>query len=152
MNVSKILKKKGNTCQSTTPDTLLVDAVRVMMQGRIGSLVVMEGGKLVSIITERDVMHAVDKYGTDLGQVRVKDLMAKQLVTCSTKDSVDKIMDSMLHNSTKRRIRHLPVVENGELLGLISIGDVVEVLLTETRFENQLLKNYIKNWPDTETA
>ena len=145
MNVSKILKKKGNTCQSTTPDTLLVDAVRVMMQGRIGSLVVMEGGKLVSIITERDVMHAVDKYGTDLGQVRVKDLMAKQLVTCSTKDSVDKIMDSMLHNSTKRRIRHLPVVENGELLGLISIGDVVEVLLTETRFENQLLKNYIKN-------
>jgi len=152
MNVSKILKKKGNTCQSTTPDTLLVDAVRVMMQGRIGSLVVMEDGKLVSIITERDVMHAVDKYGTDLGQVRVKDLMAKQLVTCSTKDSVDKIMDSMLHNSTKRRIRHLPVVENGELLGLISIGDVVEVLLTETRFENQLLKNYIKNWPDTETA
>jgi len=152
MNVSKILKKKGNTCQSTTPDTLLVDAVRVMMQGRIGSLVVMEDGKLVSIITERDVMHAVDKYGPDLGQVRVKDLMAKQLVTCSTKDSVDKIMDSMLHNSTKRRIRHLPVVENGELLGLISIGDVVEVLLTETRFENQLLKNYIKNWPDTETA
>lgn len=152
MNVSKILKKKGNTCQSTTPDSLLVDAVRVMMQSRIGSLVVMENGKLVSIVTERDVMHAVDKYGPDLGQIRVKDLMAPQLITCTTKDSVDKIMDTMMHNSTKRRIRHLPVVENGALVGLVSIGDVVDVLLTETRFENQLLKNYIKNWPDTEKA
>lgn len=152
MNVSKILKKKGNTCQSTTPDTLLVDAIRVMMQNRIGSLVVMEGGKLISIITERDVLHAVDTYGADIGQVRVKDLMSPQLVTCTTRDSVDKIMDMMIHNVTKRRIRHLPVVENGELLGLVSIGDVVDVLLTETRFENQLLKNYIKNWPDTEKA
>lgn len=149
MKVKGLLKKKGDRLLSAAPDTPLRAAVRTMMENRVGSLVVMEGDKLVSIITERDVLAAVDRHCERMSELKVSDMMAKQLVTCTSEDGVDAIMDLMIRNPTKRRIRHLPVVDDGVLQGVISIGDIVDALLTEAKFENELLKNYIKNWPES---
>lgn len=148
MKVGSLLKRKGTEYHAIAPDEPIGEAVRRMMEKRIGSLLVMEDGKLVSIITERDVMAAVDRYDGQITELRVRDMMASQLITCSTRDNVDEIMELMFNNPAKRRIRHLPVVDDGELRGIVSISDVVAAMLTETRFENQLLKNYVRNWPE----
>lgn len=153
MKIRHILDKKGRQFQSIAPDKLLSDAVSIMMKHRIGSLVVMEGSRLVSIITERDVMYAVAQHpGAALAQVKVRDLMPRALITCTDEDSVDHAMDLMTGNPKKQRIRHLPVVDGDRLVGIISIGDIVHALLTETQFENKLLKNYIKHWPEEGAA
>lgn len=152
MKVSHILEKKGRQCHSITPDQPVAEAVRLMIHHRIGSVVVMDGGQLVGIVTERDVVWAAGQYSVSLINMTVRDIMAKTLVICSGQDSLDHAMDLMTRNPTKRRIRHLPVVDDGKLTGLISIGDIVHALLTQTEFENKLLKNYIKHWPDEESA
>lgn len=121
------------------------------MKHRVGSLLVRDNGKLVSIVTERDIVWAAGKMGTSLKDVKVRDIMATTLVTCDIDDSLDHAMDLMTRNPTRQRIRHLPVLDNNELAGVISIGDIVHALLTETKFENNLLKNYIKNWPDADS-
>jgi len=148
MKISGILKDKGTIFFSIEPDQLLCDAVALMMQHKIGALIVLENGKLKSIVTERDVMGAVNNHKEKITSIKVIDVMAPKLVTCSSEDDIAQAMDMMTNNITKRRIRHLPVVDNGELAGVISIGDIVSALLTETKFENRLLKNYIQNWPD----
>lgn len=148
MKISNMLKEKGSSFFSVKPDQLLSDAVALMMRHKIGSLIVLEHGKLKSIVTERDVMGAVDKYKDVFASLKVSDVMAAKLVTCSSDDDIAQAMELMTSNFTNKRIRHLPVVDNGELSGVISIGDIVEALLTETKFENRLLKNYIQNWPD----
>ncbi len=150
MKVSQILQKKGNLCHSIEPGKTLVEAVASMMQYRIGSLLVMEAGKLISIVTERDVLWAVNEYGAKVIEIKVRDLMAEHLVTCHGECSLADAMDMMTKNPTGRRIRHLPVLEGEKLLGLISIGDIVNTLLQEAEFENKLLRNYIRNWPEVE--
>ena len=123
-----------------------------MIHNRIGSLVVMENGQIVGIVTERDVVWAAGQHSVNLINMTVHDIMAKTLVTCTGEDSLEHAMDLMTRNPTQQRIRHLPVIDDGELVGLISIGDIVHALLTKTEFENKLLKNYIKHWPDEERA
>jgi CBS domain-containing protein len=149
MNISYILKKKdGGSYYSIGPEQPLTDAIHSMMQHRIGSLVVMEGEKLVGIITERDVMRTADDHLERFADVQVKDAMTTDPIVCTAEASVDEAMDTMLHNATGTRIRHLPIMADGKMVGVISIADIIDALLTETRFENQLLKNYIKNWPE----
>ena len=148
MRVEHILTKKGGHYVSIEPDRSLTEAIGLMMEHRFGSLLVMEGGRLESIVTERDVMRAVHQYGDGLKDIKVRDVMAPRLITCHHDCTVDKAMDLMLHNETGNRVRHLPVMDGTELKGLISIADIIEALLTETLFENKLLKNYIKNWPE----
>lgn len=150
MKLGHVLKQKNSPVLSIAPDGMLTEAVARMMVNRVGSLVVMQDGKLLSIVTERDVMWAVNSHNANIGQVRVRDVMAKQLITCDVDDSLDHAMDLMINNELGHRIRHLPVLEGGEFKGLISIGDIVQALLTQTKFENNLLKNYIKNWPDSD--
>ncbi len=150
MKVRHILDRKGGAYHSIDPDKSITEAVDAMIKHRIGSLVVMDNGRLLSIVTERDVVWAAGKMGARLSDVRVRDIMAKTLVTCTADDSVDHAMDLMTRNPTKLRIRHLPVMSENMLVGIISIGDIVHALLTETQFENNLLKNYIKNWPAEE--
>lgn len=150
MNVGHLLRD-GEGFHSVGPRQRLLDAVRLMMQHRIGALVVLEADELVGIITERDVLGAVDSHAADLnaaGALRVADLMSTELVVCGSDTSVDRAMELMIHNRTGRRVRHLPVVDAGALQGVVSIGDLVQALLTETEFENKLLRNYIKNWPE----
>lgn len=152
MKISHILNRKGPHFFSIEADQPLSEAVRLMIHHRIGSLVVMDGGRLVSIVTERDVVWAAGSHGSNLTQMKVRDIMAKKLVTCVADDELDHAMDIMTQNPTKQRIRHLPVLEGGKLIGVISIGDIVHALLTEREFENKLLKTYIRNWPDEEPA
>ncbi len=147
MKVKNILEQKGTTFHSVDPSQPITDAVDAMIKHKIGSLLVMEKGRLLSIVTERDVVWAAGKMGPRLAEVKVRDIMAKMLITCSIGDSVDHAMDLMTSNPTNQRIRHLPVMDGEKLAGIISIGDIVHALLTETKFENNLLKNYIKNWP-----
>lgn len=151
MKVSHILKDKGKSFHSIEPDQLLCDAVALMMQHKIGSLIVMKNGQLESIVTERDVMGAVDAHKDNITSIMVSEVMAPKLVTCCSDDSINQAMDMMTNNMTNKRIRHLPVVDDGKLEGVISIGDIVHALLTETKFENRLLKNYIQNWPEEES-
>ncbi|TPW16708.1 MAG: Inosine-5'-monophosphate dehydrogenase [Halothiobacillaceae bacterium] len=148
MKVGYVLEQKGVQSYSTTADQPLTRAAAVMTEQRIGSLVVTAEGRIESIVTERDVLFAVGRYQGEISALTVRDVMAPTLVTCSSDDTLDRVMDLMINNRTGHRIRHLPVVDNGELRGVISISDVVEALLTQVEFENKLLKNYIKNWPD----
>jgi CBS domain-containing protein len=150
MKVRNILDQKGTNYLSVEPGQPITDAVDAMIQHRIGSLLVMEGERLLSIVTERDIVWAAGKMGPRLTEVKIRDIMAKMLITVSIDDSVDHAMDLMTSNPTRQRIRHLPVMDGDKLAGIISIGDIVHALLTETKFENNLLKNYIKNWPAEE--
>lgn len=151
MRVASVLKRKGAEIHTIDPKAPVTEAVRRMVEKRIGSLMVVDGGRPVSIITERDVLRALDADGALAGRT-VADLMATRFVVCSSADTVDKAMSLMTHNITGRRIRHLPVIDDGYLVGVLSIGDVVEALLTEATFENRLLKNYIQHWPEDDTA
>lgn len=126
----------------------MAEAVETMMKNNIGALVVMADNRMTGIITERDVMRIIHQHGSDFAMVTVGDEMTSNLVLCQVEDSLDHVMELLFHNDTGHRIRHLPVMDNGHLAGIISIADIVNALLTETRFENRLLKNYIKNWPE----
>ncbi len=151
MKVGHILNKKGDDNVSISKDESLIKAAAIMSERHIGSLIILDSGKPLSIVTERDIMLAVTRFGADFSTAKVSEVMAADLVTCSTESTLDQAMDMMIHNSTGHRIRHLPIVsESGEFAGVISIGDVVEALLTKTAFENKLLKSYIQNWPDEE--
>lgn len=147
MKVSHILEKRGAESYCVDVEQNLAEAVVLMASKRIGSVVVMNAGVLVSIVTERDVLMAVARQ-SDLAKVAIKDVMAPKLIVCAVDASIDEAMDLMINNETGRRIRHLPVMDADKFVGVISIGDVVEVLLTKTEFENKLLKSYIQNWPD----
>lgn len=151
MRVASILKRKAAEIHTIGPQAPITEAVRRMVEHRIGCLVVVDDDAPVSIITERDVLRALDATGTLAGR-RVGDLMAATLVICTSADTVDKAMSLMSHNVTGRRIRHLPVIDERRLVGVLSIGDVIDALLTEATFENRLLKNYIKHWPEEDVA
>lgn len=148
MNIEHILKEKGQTFEAVRPDQPLSEAVSVMMAHRIGSVVVCEDDHLRGIVSERDILRMVDERPDGLAGLKVADVMSTDLVTCDPGDGVDDAMSRMMDNATGRRVRHLPVLDGDRLMGIISIGDVVQALLTEVTFENRLLKNYIKNWPD----
>lgn len=148
MKVGHILKRKSDGNYAISADSSVLAAAKKMSEHRIGSLVILDGQVLKSIITERDIMLAVSRVDTDLVSLKVSDIMAEKLVVCDADANLDEAMSLMIKNELGKRIRHLPIMEKDEFLGIISIGDVVEALLTKTEFENKLLKNYIKNWPD----
>lgn len=151
MNVVHILNSKNAGNYIIEADSLLSEAITTMAENRIGSLIILQDGKPHGIVTERDVMYAVAEYGNKLFALKVSDVMSTHLVTCDAESTLDHAMEMMINNETQHRIRHLPVVHNeGEFSGIISMSDVVEALLTKTEFENKLLMNYIKNWPDAE--
>jgi len=151
MNIRHLLDKKGNNrLYRIGPDDRLDDAVSLMARHRIGSLAVIQGQRMLSIVTERDVLRALDHHGPGACRLTVREVMAPRLVTCDADTLLDEAMELMFHNVTGERIRHLPVMERGEPRWIISIGDIVQALLTETRFENKLLKHYIRHWPEEE--
>ncbi|MFA5529143.1 MAG: CBS domain-containing protein [Thiohalomonadaceae bacterium] len=148
MKVRHLFNNKGFDLYFVAPEQPLTDAVAVMMRHRVGSLAVLENEDLVSIVTERDVMQAVHSRLDDLTAITVREVMAPRLIWCNADDSIDDAMELMFHNELGKRVRHLPVMDGDRLMGIISIGDIVQALLTEVRFENRLLRNYIKNWPE----
>jgi len=145
MLVRDVLAVKAGEIFSIAPDVLVTEAIGMMVGRNIGSLVVLdEAGKVAGILTERDVMRAAHKHACDLTRLRVKDLMTSRLIQAGPEDTVDHARGIM----TENRIRHLPVMLGDELLGLVTFHDVAKAVLEQTNFENQLLKKYIKDWPE----
>jgi CBS domain-containing protein len=144
MMLHEILRNKGTNVHTIEATATLAEVARVLARHNIGSLVVSEpagpqGERLLGIITERDVLRAAARQPASLERLKVEEVMVRDLVTVSPHDSVEDTMGLM----TERRIRHLPVVENGHLVGIISIGDVVKAQHDSLTMENYYLKNYI---------
>jgi len=141
MLVSDILSDKGKLVHTCAPDDSLADVVDLLVGHNIGSLVVMEEGEMVGIITERDILRASAATRGPLEFLTVRERMTRCPVVASVQHDVSDVMCVM----TERRIRHLPVVEGGRLIGIISIGDTVKAQHDELCRENHYLKSYIQS-------
>ena len=140
MNVESILRSKGKMVTVVRPQATLREAVSLLRRHAIGALVVSADGKSVDgILSERDIVHALDDHGTALLDDRVEALMTRRVVTCSPADSLEDLMAQM----TERRVRHIPVLREGSLAGIVSIGDVVKHRLDEIEFEAKELRSFI---------
>ena len=146
MTLEEILKAKGSKVYTIGPDALLEQVVARLVDHNVGSLVVCErdvehGERIVGMITERDILHACSSRGqVELAATRVAEVMSTNLTTAAPGDAVEKVMGLM----TSRRIRHLPVLSQGRLVGLISIGDVVKSQHDRLALENKFMKDYIQ--------
>ena len=140
MNVETILRTKGRAVATIRPDATVGAAVDELISRNIGALVISADGKSVDgIISERDVVHALAARGAGLLSMKVAEIMTRAVVTCDPADSVEQLMAEM----TNRRIRHFPVVQDGRLCGIVSIGDVVKNRLDEVEFEARSLRSFI---------
>lgn len=146
MKVRTITKNKGKPVIGLTPTDSLDRAVTLMMDNRIGSLVVTDNKKLVGILSERDLLSILHNKHAIWAPITVKDAMTPNPFTCEPDNTLEEVISIMVEHN----VRHLPVVYKGKLEGMLSITDIVEELLKKAKFENKLLKNYIQNWPDTE--
>ena len=144
MQVSEILKVKGNALFTIAPEGRLSEAVSVMAEHNMGSLVVMEKGRMVGILTFKEILVAIDKGRGALGDARVGDIMERDPVTASPSMDVNDLRRAMIDSGA----RYLPVMERDTLIGVISVRDVAKAVLEEQDFENRMLKGYIKNWPE----
>jgi CBS domain-containing protein len=139
MTLQDILRVKGSAVHSISPEATLDDVVQTLVARNCGSLVVCDEGMLAGIITERDILKACAAHPGEFKQLRVRDVMTVDPVTATPQDSVEDTMGLM----TNRRIRHLPIIEDGRLAGMISIGDVVKAQHDSLSLENHYLKTYI---------
>lgn len=146
MKVRLITKNKGKPVIGLTPTDSLDKAVQLMMEHRIGSLVVTDNGSLVGILSERDLLNVLHQKHAMWEPKTAADAMTPNPYTCDPDNTLEEVMNIMVEHN----IRHLPVVYKGHLEGMLSITDIVEELLKKAKFENKLLKNYIQNWPDAE--
>ncbi|MCC7485807.1 MAG: CBS domain-containing protein [Burkholderiales bacterium] len=148
MIIRDILKLKGGSVVSIEPGGSVADAVSAMVRRDIGSLVVLDGGRLAGMLTFREVLTALDARGDELAGLRVADIMRPDPVCGAPDDSIESLRE-LMH---REHIRYLPVKEGGRLVGVISFHDVANAVIRETSFHNRLLKTYIKNWPEGESA
>ncbi len=140
MKVESILKTKGRDVITVPPEASVAEATRLLKEKRIGAVVVSGDGTTVQgILSERDIVHALVEHGGGALEMRVSDLMTRDVVTCSPEDSIGNLMAQM----TERRFRHLPVVEGGSLCGMVSIGDVVKNRLDEVETEASAMREFI---------
>ena len=147
MQVSEVLKVKGNILYTVPPNTGLLDAINLMAEKDIGSLVVMDNGALVGLLTFREVMRAVHANQGSVGQGTVGEYMVRDVLTMSPDTDVNEIRRLML----ERHARYVPVMEGRVLLGVMSFYDVAKSVLEAQNFENTLLKAYIRDWPADKT-
>ena len=141
MKVRDILRAKGDQVFSVSPYQTMQDVVRILMAHRIGALLVVEeGGRTVGIVTERDVLRECLDGADRLAHIPVRDAMTRELVVGCPDDSIDEAMSTMTHH----RVRHLPIIDDSQIAGMISIGDAVKASLDETAYENGFLREYIQ--------
>jgi CBS domain-containing protein len=143
MQVKEILRVKGNRLVSAEPAGRAVEAVSTMAKENLGSLVVMEQGRMVGMLTFHELLRALASRGGALGELKVGDIMLRDPVTAAPEMEVNDLRRTMLESGA----RYLPVMHDGRLLGVISFRDVAKAVLEEQDFENKMLKGYIKNWP-----
>ncbi len=141
MLVSQILKTKSDDSVVTSPPTMLIsEAAKMLSEKRIGTLIISKDGKSPDgILSERDIVRELGKQGRDCLDMTVAKLMTSKLITCSRDDRADAILQQM----TDGRFRHMPVLEDGKLVGLISLGDVVKARLMELSMEKDALQGMI---------
>jgi len=146
MLVSEILRIKGNALFTTTPHGTVLEAVKVMAQHDIGSLVVMDHGQMVGMLTFAEVLQALAQRQGQLGDFEVNDIYVHDPLTATTGLDVMELRRGML----ERHTRYVPVVDGPTVLGVVSFHDVAKAVYEEQSFENRMLKSYIKSWPDEE--
>lgn len=146
MQVREILRVKGSVLFTASPQQQLSAAVAAMAENDVGSLVVMTGGRMAGMLTFREVLQAINASKGGPESVRVGDVMVSDPVTVSPDMEVDDLRRLMI----EKRSRYLPVMDGTTLMGVISFLDVAKAVLEEQSFENRMLKNYIRNWPEGE--
>ncbi len=140
MLIAQILAGKGREVISTRPEASIDEVAHLLNDRRIGAVVVLDaGGELCGIISERDLARGLARHGVALLQMQVAELMTRGVVTCAPEDDLQTLMQRM----TEGRFRHLPVIKDGSLSGIISIGDVVKHRLEELEVETHMLQDYI---------
>jgi CBS domain-containing protein len=140
MNVETILRTKGRAVATIRPEETVAAVVEMLTARNIGAIVVSRDGESVDgIISERDIVHGLSDRGAGLLSLKVADVMTRRVVTCDPGDTIDQLMAEM----TNRRIRHFPVVQDGRLCGIVSIGDVVKNRLDEVEYEARSLRSFI---------
>ena len=143
MQIKEILRVKGTRLLSIGIEGRAVDAVKIMAGENLGSLVVMEGGRMLGMLTFHEILQALYKGNGSLAEAKVGDIMVREPVTATPEMEVNDLRRTMLESGA----RYLPVLEEGKLIGVVSFRDVAKAVLEEQDFENRMLKGYIKNWP-----
>lgn len=138
-NVGNILKQKGNQVWSIGPEDTVYRALEILAEKNIGVLLVMEGDRVVGIFSERDYARKVILQGKSSAEMQVGEIMSKNVLYASPGDSVEKCMAII----TENKIRHLPIMQDGKLLGMITSGDIINHIISRQKFEIQELKKYI---------
>ena len=140
MTVRAILDTKGHQIESVEPDARLSAAIRILAERKIGAVLVMNQGRIEGILSERDIVRVLGERGAAALDEPVSAVMTRKVVSCRQADTVAAIMEMM----TSGKFRHLPVVEDGQVVGLISIGDIVKWRVREYEAEQEALREYIK--------
>ena len=139
LQVKHLLAEKGHTIHSVAPDEPVLTAIQVMADRVIGALLVMRGDELVGIVSERDYARKIILKGRSSGGTPVRDIMTASVLTVSPDDTIETCM----RVCTKDRVRHLPVVDAGKVVGIVSIGDLVKAMLAEQSQQIEQLQRYI---------
>ena len=141
MSVAAILNEKGSAVITIEPDRTLAEAAALMASHRIGAAVVVDGrGRLLGVVSERDVVRALAETGAEAVALVVRTVMTRDVVTCGPGETINELMVRM----TRGRFRHVPVMEDGRLVGIVSIGDVVKERVEEIEHESEALRDYIR--------
>ena len=140
--VRDILREKGTQVYSTSPDASVYDALQLMADKNIGALIVFEGDRMVGLISERDYARKIVLKNKFSRETAVSEIMSRDVVTVSPDRNLEECMEVI----TARRVRHLPVVEDDRVLGIISIGDIVKGIIEHKEFVIEQLEYYIKGW------
>jgi CBS domain-containing protein len=138
-SVQDILSAKGGTVWSVTPETPVIDALRMMAEKNVGAVLVCQGSKVAGILSERDYARKVVLMGRSSKNLPVGEIMTSRVVSVRPEQTTDDCMALM----TAKHVRHLPVLKGGELIGIISIGDVVKAVIADLRFSIEQLESYI---------
>lgn len=139
MNILEVIRRKGSEVLSITPEETVGELVGTLHRRNIGAMVCLDGDRLVGIVSERDVMHGLAEHGPELLEMPVSAIMTSRVETCALADKLEDLATRM----TELRIRHLPVVEEGELKAIVSIGDVVKHRLEDLQAERDNLIDYM---------
>lgn len=141
MKVKDILANKGSRVITTHEDNLLIDAMAIFFANKVGSLLVVDkNDKILGIAAPNDVLKGIHNNFDGAKTMRIKEVMSAELIVATPEDDIDYIQNVM----TENRVRHIPILDGGELVGLVSIGDVVKAQMTEKNVENRYLKDYIE--------
>lgn len=146
LQVNEILRVKGNTLFTASPDTSVIQALETMSEQDIGSLVIMERGQLAGMLTFREIIRHVNSNHGAVGATAIRSIMDAKPVSVSPDTAADEVQRLMLENHS----RYIPVMDGSVLMGVISFYDMAQAIVAAQKFENSMLKAYIRDWPDEE--